>query len=824
MTHVIPNSRIGLEILQGLARMLTGNYKLPVQFGETGSYTDGKTIVVESKPEYVERLKLNPATWMRCLRAHTAHEAFHVLFSDFDAWVQYLRDPDLTGYFHPEVIRCFGNAAEDARIELWGVNKFPGSKEWLTLKNLVMLVKDQPIAEERVSALLQGFIAWAKAGVLPAGYERKWPEWVKFFQQIEPLVEKARRAKSTSECLQIVKRILLDHLKPLLPNMATPEGPPPQEDDIKQGVRGTRQEGDPGELDPRIKPRTRPQAAQSGEGGVAGSSEEQGADTGSQDSSQESGSQAGSTESGKSQVKPSAEYPSVGEGTDSGSSTQPENPDKQDESTGTGNPDFGDDADSSEAAYYGGSDASDASGNDSGSSAGEEDAEDGVGPGDGDVGDDPAADGHDNSGDGQGDDHGSGGCASDGHEKDLDGDEDASQSEGSDSGSTDTPNEAHGDTDPTDENDGDGSDGSGESSDGRKSSKGGGNVTEAEEPEIDPDTIIPQLMAAAEAEEAEAFARHSEPAVREAEDNTDFTAIHQEIISTVACHGSVQLKVIEPHPAPSVFAAAKKYTGAMERDILTALKPLVVRQNSEYLTGRRRGSLDPKRLWRVSTLGDPRVFQSRRTPYDPAVAVYLLADSSGSMEDRMLFGKSEFRRVDAVRLTLVAFSEALERLGIVHAASAFSASGAYYGGTVYHRRLLKFGQKTGRESVVNFDPHASNRDGYSIRVATRELLTRQEPLRLLFVLSDGQPASWNGYTSRSPRDLGVQDTAQAVREAIAQGVEVVGFYFGARSHDKLAMEITMFTRERLVIVDDLGNLGRSMAVVLKKIVSRYRIV
>ena len=70
-----------------------------------------------------------------------------------------------------------------------------------------------------------------------------------------------------------------------------------------------------------------------------------------------------------------------------------------------------------------------------------------------------------------------------------------------------------------------------------------------------------------------------------------------------------------------------------------------------------------------------------------------------------------------------------------------------------------------------------NKDGYSIRVATSELLKQVAKKKILIILSDGLPSAYAGD--------GTNDVSTAVDEARRQGIEVVSIYFpGSYSNDE----------------------------------------
>ena len=72
-------------------------------------------------------------------------------------------------------------------------------------------------------------------------------------------------------------------------------------------------------------------------------------------------------------------------------------------------------------------------------------------------------------------------------------------------------------------------------------------------------------------------------------------------------------------------------------------------------------------------------------------------------------------------------------------------------------------------------PKSDNRDGYSIRIAAKELSMRPEKKKILFVLSDGEPAH---SIDRYYGPKGNMDTRRAVSETDRSNITVIGIHFG----------------------------------------------
>lgn len=86
-----------------------------------------------------------------------------------------------------------------------------------------------------------------------------------------------------------------------------------------------------------------------------------------------------------------------------------------------------------------------------------------------------------------------------------------------------------------------------------------------------------------------------------------------------------------------------------------------------------------------------------------------------------------------------------------------------------------------------------NKDGYTIRVLTKNILKRNEKRKILIVLSDGLPNDYsNGY------EAGIEDVHEAVEEAVDAGVEVIALFFGCNS------EKDSFAEEHKYMYEDAG--------------------
>lgn len=94
--------------------------------------------------------------------------------------------------------------------------------------------------------------------------------------------------------------------------------------------------------------------------------------------------------------------------------------------------------------------------------------------------------------------------------------------------------------------------------------------------------------------------------------------------------------------------------------------------------------------------------------------------------------------------------------------------------------------------------NGGNKDGYSIRVLTNQILQRPEERKFLFVLSDGLPSDYSGGYRQ-----GMKDVHDAVEEAVKAGIDVIAIAFGSgceRREDHSAYDY-MYTQAGAKLVE-----------------------
>lgn len=204
----------------------------------------------------------------------------------------------------------------------------------------------------------------------------------------------------------------------------------------------------------------------------------------------------------------------------------------------------------------------------------------------------------------------------------------------------------------------------------------------------------------------------------------------------------------------------------MAKTLKRKVEKIFKNQESPLIRGQKAGSLDVANLYKLP-LGQVDLFQKKALDNEFDGCCYLLMDNSGSMGN----GKGS-KRYHCCR-ALAVLEEAFQNIMPLK----ITAFDAYGSRKVHHQVIKNWSEKITHNGSYNYYEHESsglgNKDGYSIRVATEELLKRSEQKKILIVLSDGLPSD---YESGEKPESDVYD---AVKRARSLGIEVIGIYFGS---------------------------------------------
>jgi len=185
--------------------------------------------------------------------------------------------------------------------------------------------------------------------------------------------------------------------------------------------------------------------------------------------------------------------------------------------------------------------------------------------------------------------------------------------------------------------------------------------------------------------------------------------------------------------APALLLLSKR----MQKQVLQALK-------DSREGGKLNGLLMGKRLSARSLVRDDgRYFYNNRLPDGtPKLAVAVLGDESGSMSCN--------DRVTCARAAALVIHDFCTKLGIpvaIYGHSEWSDVELY--------AYAEFDSMDGKDKyrIMDMSARGGNRDGAALRFVAERLLKRDEQIRLLILISDGQPAASDYYGTEAEADL-----------------------------------------------------------------------
>ena len=242
-------------------------------------------------------------------------------------------------------------------------------------------------------------------------------------------------------------------------------------------------------------------------------------------------------------------------------------------------------------------------------------------------------------------------------------------------------------------------------------------------------------------------------------------------------------------------------------EILEAIltRALRARSEKEYASAQY-GLLRPERLWKIGRTKEYQLFDKETKKQNEDFVVELLIDASGSQQKRQNY----------VALQSFVVSNALSKAGIPHRAMSFCTFWDY---TILHK-FRDYDEKESADwNLFEFRGSANNRDGLAIRMATESLLKREEPNKVLIVLSDGRPNDQNVNRPNAPEmplyrgDYAVNDTAIEVRRARSLGIAVLGVFMGEEKD--LAAEREIFGKD-FAYIKNIANFSNVVGTYLRK--------
>jgi len=233
------------------------------------------------------------------------------------------------------------------------------------------------------------------------------------------------------------------------------------------------------------------------------------------------------------------------------------------------------------------------------------------------------------------------------------------------------------------------------------------------------------------------------------------------------------------------------------------------RQPSVELSGRRHGKLDTRRLGTIAS-GNTNVFKVEIEGEKLDTAITVLIDMSGSMGS----GHCPGHPAHQAKLMAIALAETFEALQIPFEVIGFETdtpercvgkeeiSDVYsrYSPMLYHE-FKSFDQKhrTVKQRMSDIAGSLDNDDGEALLYAAKRLIQREESRKIMFVLSDGCPATRDASHERLNGHL-----VEAIQQAASWGIEMFGI--GACS-DHVEQFYTKKFNSSCIVVKDIKTLA-----------------
>ena len=230
------------------------------------------------------------------------------------------------------------------------------------------------------------------------------------------------------------------------------------------------------------------------------------------------------------------------------------------------------------------------------------------------------------------------------------------------------------------------------------------------------------------------------------------------------------------------------------------LQRSITRQLQDQRRGGRQTGLYMGRRLDIHALprNDGRVFSNMRLPNDtPELAIGLLLDESGSMG---CGSRATYARAAAI--ILYDFCQSLHIPVMVYGHSTDD------GVALYSYAEFDSIDQLDRYRMMDISARGSNRDGAALRFVAEQLAKRSEDIRLLILVSDGQPADAGYYGTAAEEDLrGIK--AEYRRKGIC-------FVAAAIGDDKDSME--RIYGDAFLDISDLHTLPVTLTNVVKRFI------
>ncbi len=772
-----------------------------------GSYTDDKVIVI-GLPECFMNLSFEEM--LIALRALVGHECQHInssVFAVFSDFINEMADYLFTKHKVPlrdgkKIAKHISNSVEDGRIEKILGNKWPGYIRHLKLLNGTIW-ENQPVrGKSELGDFLYTITTYSVTGLYPKGYKELYEgtELDANFNKIKDDILDGINALTCLQCMNICREILHkveEYIVKLIGNKSEedqqfmsnniPQNPEFTSNDEKDTNSNRSQST---HFKPEMKQNEESEEGEGGEGdseeknddknessGKSGSGKKKGKNKKKDDSKSEDGGSDGSDEEDE---KENQGKKSSSNGEDDKDQSGEDN--EEDSSDGNGSGDSEDDAEQTES-------------KDSSSGDGDENDDEAAGEDEGDSSEDGGSEGEDGDEDGEGSDSSGDGDDENGDDdSDKNGDDSKSSNGGSD-----------------DDGDDDGDEGNSSEASSSGSSKSDTDSGDDDSGELDEDLVRRIIEELSESAIEEARRELEETAVVKKPKKDDEKKLTPEDIKELA--DKYKGERVRNLREMSGFPTIHELPVDLKTDGLRFKREVQrIFQNKEAMTFRnqKKGILDVNNLYRVG-MREYNVFTQKGVPSKSDWVAYLLKDGSGSMssDNKELYSCAACAILEEGLKGVIPFKT-----------TVFDVSGGY----VRHYTIKDFNEvNPSRNLAWNFYKErrekngigGGNKDGYSIRVATKELEKRPESSKILVILSDGMPSDYDGGFQE-----GMLDVRNAVAEARRKGILVVAVMFGSQDFRDAYIENYRAMYEKNIISCDPSQISSYLISLFKRIISR----
>ena len=174
---------------------------------------------------------------------------------------------------------------------------------------------------------------------------------------------------------------------------------------------------------------------------------------------------------------------------------------------------------------------------------------------------------------------------------------------------------------------------------------------------------------------------------------------------------------------------------------------------------------------------------------------------------RMAEEAKKRRIIDILRESALLLGTALESLGDRYAVYGFSGYGRDCVEFFVAKELDEPFDDRVLDAIAEMKPKRSTRMGPAVRHATTKLEGCGAALKVLMIVSDGFPQDHNYGPDRGEHEYGVQDTARALVEAEARGIETFCVTVDRSGHDYLRR---MCPEDRYLVIEETAELPEAL--------------